>query len=133
MGPVEVFADVVKHPAPTGSERAQESSGLVHAPHPIMKPMELSQRLNIDVGSLAPAEEESKHPVSELATLIDATFDTSVTPETPLADAGLSSLDRIELAIRAEEAYGVPVTEEVYQQCATVGELAEYLKQKAER
>lgn len=48
---------------------------------------------------------------------------------TLLSDGRISSLDRIELAIRIEEELGVRVNELVYEQYPTVGELAEYVEE----
>ncbi|WP_144793223.1 acyl carrier protein [Corynebacterium singulare] len=46
-----------------------------------------------------------------------------------LDDLGVESLERIELAIRLEEACGVRLTEETMLSVKTVGELANYLEE----
>ena len=46
-----------------------------------------------------------------------------------LEDLGVESLERIELAIRLEEACGVRLTEETMLSVKTVGELANYLEE----
>lgn len=84
--------------------------------------MELSQHLNLESIEVQPED-----AFARLAQLVDDAFNLEVSPETPLKDSGLSSLDRIELAIRIEDHFGVPVTEAVYQEHDTVGELATYL------
>lgn len=81
--------------------------------------MELSQRFNLEQ---LPQREEG------LDSLIDDHFNLSPDPSTPLADTGLTSLDMIELAVRIEERFGVLITESVYEQCETVGDLAAYIE-----
>ena len=89
--------------------------------------MELPQRLSLDAVDAAP---EKNDAFSRLASLIDDSFNLTITPETTLADSGLSSLDRIELAIRIEDHFGVPVTEETYEAHTTAGDLADYLAEQ---
>lgn len=88
--------------------------------------MELSQRLDFG-GVEKHVPNDPRDTFGQLASLIDDTFDLSPAPDTPLADSGLASLDLIELAVRIEERFGVRITEPVYAQCGTVGELAEYI------
>ena len=52
-----------------------------------------------------------------------------IAPETELAGSGISSLDRIELAVRIEDAFGVPIDEHVYAQCTTAQDLADYVEE----
>lgn len=89
--------------------------------------MELSQRL--DFGSVELAEEKEE-TFDKLASLIDAHFDVTPTHTTALTDSGLTSLDRVELAIRIEEAFGVRINESVYETCRTVGDLAEFIEER---
>jgi len=95
--------------------------------------MELHQRLNLD--HLAADVSEPKaadgdgSTVAALIALVSAHFDTEPSPETPLAEVNITSLDRIELAIRIEEQFGVPVNEAVYEDSETVADLADYLDQ----
>ena len=69
--------------------------------------------------------------VSELLLLIDDHFNTTPTPSTPLQETDLTSLDRIELAVRIEERFGVRVDEQVYAQSKTIGDLAAYIEEHA--
>lgn len=90
--------------------------------------MELSQRL--DLGSLNLAPEETAKDTSvlaRLAELIGRFTDEEVTPEATLDGLGVSSLDRIELAVRAEEEFGARAEESAYTPETTVAELAEWL------
>ena len=74
----------------------------------------------------------SSRQFGELASLVDDHFGITPSPETPLADAGLSSLDRVELAIRIEERFSVRIDESVYEACATAGDLANYIEERAQ-
>ena len=49
--------------------------------------------------------------------------------EALLEDLGVESLERIELAVRLEEACGVRLTEETMLSVTTVGELADFLEE----
>ncbi|GAA1184581.1 acyl carrier protein [Corynebacterium glaucum] len=89
--------------------------------------MELSERLGLDKIELVQEDTGSR-----LLSLIDDHFNANLSPETLLTDSALSSLDRIELAIRIEEEFGVRIDERVYDKCATVSELAEYLEENSE-
>lgn len=101
--------------------------------------MELSQRLNLgDLGKLidapstdSPAEPEDTDAFSRLAALIERITgeEDSVHRESRLSDVDVSSLDRIELAIRIEDEFGARVTEQIYDEYETVGQLAEYLEE----
>lgn len=97
--------------------------------------MELSQRLNLgDFSKLLDADEpEDDTPAdafSRLSALIERVTgeEDSVSPSTALTNTGLSSLDRIELAIRIEEEFGARMTERIYDEYETVGELADFLE-----
>lgn len=95
-----------------------------------MGAMELSQRL--DFGSFEAVAPDPEDTFAELASLVDDHFDITPSPDTPLADTGLTSLDRVELAIRIEERFGVRVDESVYDACATAGDLANYIEERAQ-
>ena len=66
---------------------------------------------------------------SELLALLSTHFDVHPEPDARLAASGLTSLDLIELAVRIEDEFGVRISEDVYQQHATVGELAAYIEE----
>lgn len=101
--------------------------------------MELSQRLNLgDLGKLidapstdSPAEPEDTDAFSRLAALIERITgeEDSVHRESRLSDVDVSSLDRVELAIRIEDEFGARVTEQIYDEYETVGQLAEFLEE----
>ncbi|WP_019193168.1 acyl carrier protein [Corynebacterium timonense] len=90
--------------------------------------MELSQRLNFDALNLTHEEPAADTSVAgRLAELIGRFTDAEVTPDATLDELGVSSLDRIELAVRAEEEFGVRADESAYTPGTTVGELVEWL------
>lgn len=92
--------------------------------------MELSQRLDLgqlDIGADEP-QEASADTFSQLAELIERVAGVEVERGTRLDDAGIGSLDRIELAVRIEEQFGALIDENVYRDHPTVGELAEHLE-----
>lgn len=93
--------------------------------------MELSQRL--DLGALDLPEDtattEARDTFARLAELVEEVSGVDIAPETELAGSGISSLDRIELAVRIEEAFAVPIDEHVYAQCTTAGDLANYVEE----
>ena len=101
--------------------------------------MERSRRLNLgDLGKLidapstdSPAEPEDTDAFSRLAALIERITgeEDSVHRESRLSDVDVSSLDRVELAIRIEDEFGARVTEQIYDEYETVGQLAEYLEE----
>lgn len=101
--------------------------------------MELSQRLNLgDLGKLVDApstdtstESEGADAFSRLAALIERITgeEDSVHRESRLSDVDVSSLDRVELAIRIEDEFGARVTEQIYDEYETVGQLAEFLEE----
>lgn len=92
--------------------------------------MELSQRLDLgqlDIGVDEP-QEASADTFSQLAELIERVAGIEVERGTRLDDAGIGSLDRIELAVRIEEQFGALIDENVYHDHPTVDELAEHLE-----
>lgn len=109
--------------------------------------MELSQRLNLgDLGKLLDDtpndtgkdsarkgdKDSDGSAFGRLAALIERVTgeEDSVGPDTRLKDAGVSSLDRIELAIRIEDEFGARITERVYDEYETVGQLADFLEEE---
>ncbi|MCT1627949.1 acyl carrier protein [Corynebacterium sanguinis] len=91
--------------------------------------MELSQRL--DLGALVEGTEEQDASVEErLAGILARITGEDVEPEKTLNELGVSSLDRIELAIRTEEEFGVQIEDSLYTDALTVRALAEILARK---
>ena len=95
--------------------------------------MELSQRL--DLGGLladdsdAQEQAEARGTFARIAELVEDVSGVELERETTIDGSGVSSLDRIELAVRIEEAFGVPIDEHVYAQCATAQDLADYVEE----
>ena len=50
-------------------------------------------------------------------------------PEARIDGSGISSLSRIELAVRIEEEFAVSIDEHVYAQCTTAQDLADYVEE----
>ncbi|MEX3505641.1 acyl carrier protein [Corynebacterium sp. LK2510] len=103
--------------------------------------MELSERLGqrLDLGGLNLGTDEADvtgasvlsrlaHLISEVSGVDAETIEPSMT----LADAGVSSLDRIELAVRAENEFGARADDGPYPANPTVGEVAEWLEANAQ-
>ncbi|WP_165164198.1 acyl carrier protein [Corynebacterium qintianiae] len=90
--------------------------------------MELSQRL--DVSALQPkvANEVDRNvgrsAEARLGELISRITGAEVDLGKTLAELGVGSLDRIELAVRAEEEFGVQIDESLYTDALTVEGLA---------
>ncbi|MBU5655514.1 acyl carrier protein [Corynebacterium aurimucosum] len=95
---------------------------------------DLSSQLQARFGS-APAAEKDSAPAgdaySELTRLITKVtgVEEGLEREAKLEDLGVESLERIELAVRLEEACGVRLNEETMLSVTTVGELAEYVEE----
>ena len=95
---------------------------------------DLSAQLQARFGS-TPAEEQDSAPAgdayTELTCLITKVtgVEEGLEREATLEDLGVESLERIELAVRLEEACGVRLNEETMLSVTTVGELAEYLEE----
>ena len=95
--------------------------------------MELSQRL--DLGGLladdsdAQEQAEARGSFARIAELVEDVSGVELEPETTIDGSGISSLSRIELAVRIEEAFGVPIDEHVYAQCTTAQDLADYVEE----
>lgn len=94
--------------------------------------MELSQRL--DLGALDLTDDadvaEARDTFTRLAELVEEVANVEIAPDTGLSESGISSLDRIELAVRIEDAFGVPIDEHAYASCPTVQALAEYVEDR---
>ena len=93
--------------------------------------MELSQRLDLGGLELAGDTEttEARDTFARLAELVEEVSGVDIAPETRLEESGISSLSRIELAVRIEDAFGVPIDEHVYASCPTAQELANYVEE----
>lgn len=95
--------------------------------------MELSQRL--DLGGLltddsdAQEQTEVRDTFARIAELVEDVSGVELEPETTIDGSGISSLSRIELAVRIEEEFAVPIDEHVYAQCATAQDLADYVEE----
>lgn len=83
--------------------------------------MELSQRL--DLGAIE--VEESQDTYERLRELVEGVTGGVVKRDAPLE---ISSLDRIELAVRIEELFGVRIDEETYGSHRTAAELAAFVE-----
>ena len=93
--------------------------------------MELSQRLDLGGLELAGDTEETqaRGTFAQLAELVEEVSGVEIEPGMRLEDSGISSLDRIELAVRIEDAFAVPVDEHVYSSCPTAQDLADYVEE----
>ncbi|RUQ14404.1 acyl carrier protein [Corynebacterium genitalium] len=95
--------------------------------------MELSQRL--DLGGLladdsdAQEQAEARGTFTRIAELVEDVSGVELEPETTIDGSGISSLSRIELAVRIEEEFAVPIDEHVYAQCTTAQDLADYVEE----
>ena len=95
--------------------------------------MELSQRL--DLGGLladdsdAQEQAEARGTFARIAELVEDVSGVELEPETTIDGSGISSLSRIELAVRIEEEFAVPIDEHVYAQCNTAQDLADYVEE----
>ncbi|MCG7291723.1 acyl carrier protein [Corynebacterium afermentans] len=95
--------------------------------------MELSQRL--DLGGLladdsdAQEQTEARGTFARIAELVEDVSGVELEPETTIDGSGISSLSRIELAVRIEEEFAVPIDEHVYAQCTTAQDLADYVEE----
>lgn len=77
----------------------------------------------------AQEQAEARGTFARLAELVEDVSGVELEPETTIDGSGISSLSRIELAVRIEEAFGVPIDEHVYAQCATAQDLADYVEE----
>ena len=53
------------------------------------------------------------------------------TPEMTLGDAGVDSLDMVELAMAYEDEHGIDIPEPEWEALRTVGDLVSYIEQRA--
>ena len=95
--------------------------------------MELSQRLDLRGlladDSDAQEQAEARGTFARLAELVEDVSGVELEPETTIDGSGISSLSRIELAVRIEEEFAVPIDEHVYAQCTTPQVLAGYVEE----
>lgn len=93
--------------------------------------MELSQRLDLGGLELAGDTEttEARDTFARLAELVEEVSGVDIAPGTRLDESGVSSLDRIELAVRIEDAFGVSIDEHVYASHPTAQDLANYVEE----
>ena len=89
--------------------------------------MELSQRL--DLGGLQLEEETPADTFARLAGLVEEVTGVVVKQSSRFDDTAIVSLDRIELAVRIEENFGVRIDDTVLTDHPTAGELADYLEE----
>ena len=95
--------------------------------------MELSQRL--DLGGLladdsdTQEQAEARGTFARITELVEDVSGVELEPETTIGGSGISSLSRIELAVRIEEEFAVPIDEHVYAQCTTAQDLADYVEE----
>ncbi|GAA3520596.1 phosphopantetheine-binding protein [Corynebacterium pilbarense] len=95
--------------------------------------MELSQRL--DLGGLladdsdAQEQTEARGTFARIAELVEDVSGVELEPEARIDGSGISSLSRIELAVRIEEEFAVSIDEHVYAQCTTAQDLADYVEE----
>ncbi|MCT1491314.1 acyl carrier protein [Corynebacterium sanguinis] len=94
--------------------------------------MKLSQRLDLGALNLEAEEPTDRSLEARLIDLVSRITGDEVDPAKTLAELGISSLDRIELAVRAEEEFGVLVDDSLYTDSLTVNELAASLAQASE-
>lgn len=90
--------------------------------------MELSQRL--DLGGLELEEDTPADTFSRLAEIVEEVAGVVVKQSSRFDDTAIASLDRIEMAVRIEEAFGVRIDDTVLTEHPTAGELADYLEEK---
>ena len=77
----------------------------------------------------AQEQAEARGTFARLAELVEDVSGVELEPETTIDGSGVSSLSRIELAVRIEEEFAVPIDEHVYAQCTTAQDLADYVEE----
>lgn len=77
----------------------------------------------------AQEQAEARGTFARLAELVEDVSGVELEPETTIDGSGISSLSRIELAVRIEEEFAVPIDEHVYAQCTTAQDLADYVEE----
>ena len=77
----------------------------------------------------AQEQAEARGTFARLAELVEDVSGVDIEPETTIDGSGISSLSRIELAVRIEDEFAVPIDEHVYAQCTTAQDLADYVEE----
>ena len=77
----------------------------------------------------AQEQAEARGTFARIAELVEDVSGVELEPETTIDGSGISSLSRIELAVRIEEEFAVPIDEHVYAQCTTAQDLADYVEE----
>lgn len=77
----------------------------------------------------AQEQAEARGTFARIAELVEDVSGVDIEPETTIDGSGISSLSRIELAVRIEEEFAVPIDEHVYAQCTTAQDLADYVEE----
>ena len=77
----------------------------------------------------AQEQAEARGTFTRIAELVEDVSGVELEPETTIDGSGISSLSRIELAVRIEEEFAVPIDEHVYAQCTTAQDLADYVEE----
>lgn len=83
----------------------------------------------LDDDSDAQEQAEARGTFARIAELVEDVSGVELEPETTIDGSGISSLSRIELAVRIEEEFAVPIDEHVYAQCTTAQDLADYVEE----
>lgn len=95
--------------------------------------MELSQRLDLGALNLQKEKPVDRSVEARLRKLVSRITGAEPDPGKTLAELGVDSLDRIELAVRAEEEFGVRIDDSFYTDSLTLDELAGKLAELAEK
>ena len=77
----------------------------------------------------AQEQAEARGTFARIAELVEDVSGVELEPETTIDGSGISSLSRIELAVRIEQEFAVPIDEHVYAQCTTAQDLADYVEE----
>ncbi|MFW9094446.1 acyl carrier protein [Corynebacterium striatum] len=95
---------------------------------------DLSAQLQARFNQTPHKEEPAEDTYSEITALITKVTGSAegLERDAKLADLGVESLERIELAVRAEERFKVRVNEETMLGIETIGQLAEYVDKHLE-
>ena len=78
----------------------------------------------------AQEQAEARGTFARIAELVEDISGVELEPETTIDGSGISSLSRIELAVRIEEEFAVRIDEHVYATHDTAGELAHYIEEQ---
>lgn len=77
----------------------------------------------------AQEQADARGTFARIAELVEDVSGVELEPETRIDGSGISSLSRIELAVRIEEEFAVSIDEHVYAQCTTAQDLADYVEE----